>query len=88
MATVKNEHIVYAYAPLFDGGNLLLVGITDHGWKYLKKESGNYLHASPPGGQFSNVSQVWVVRGKDKQEIREMILSVAQQMGVTINFAH
>jgi hypothetical protein len=88
MATIKNEHIVYAYAPILDGGNLLLVGITDIGWEYLKKESGNYLHANPPSKEFSNVKEVWIVRGKDKQEIRDMMKTVADQMKVPLSFPH
>ena len=76
---LKNEHIIYAYAPLIAGGNLLLVGITDIGWEYLKKENGNYLHADPPSKEFRNVTSVWVVRGKDKEEIKELIRTVAKQ---------
>ena len=86
---MKNEHIVYAYAPLLGGNsNLLLVGITDTGWEYLCKEGGNFLHASPPTGEFSNIKQVWIVRGKDKQEIRTMIQTVAKQMNVKLTEAH
>lgn len=81
--TMKNEHIVYAYAPLLEEGkgNLLLIGITDIGWEYLKKESGNYLHATPPTGKFI-VSDVWIVRGRDKKEIIEMIKMVGKQAGI------
>lgn len=87
---MKNEHIVYAYAPLLDGGGcLLLVGITDTGWKYLQHEAGNFLKADPPEGkQFSNVSKVWIVRGNDKKEIREMIQKIGTQYGTTITEAH
>lgn len=81
---MKNEHIVYAYAPLLErNGNLLLIGITDIGWEYLKKEGGNYLHATPPSGQFI-VNDVWIVRGKDKQDIKNMINMVAKQAGIEI----
>lgn len=83
---MKNEHIVYAYAPILDGGNLLLVGITDVGWEYLKEQLGNYLHASPPNSTFSNVKEVWIVRGKDKQEIRTMIETAAKLRGVPLTF--
>lgn len=77
---MKNEHIIYAYAPLLGGNsNLLLVGITDIGWEYLCKEGGNFLHASPPNGEFSNIQQVWIVRGKDKEEIRKMLFKTAEQ---------
>lgn len=87
MNQMKNEHIVYAYAPLLDnGGCLLLVGITDVGWEYLKHESGNFLKATPPAGvkAFSNVTDVWIVRGKDKAEIRTMLQTIATQKGITV----
>ncbi len=87
---MKNEHIVYAYAPLLDGGGcLLLVGITDAGWDYLIKEGGNFLRATPPSqSPFSEVADVWVVRGKDKADIRAMLQSIARQKNVTIMEAH
>lgn len=87
---MKNEHIVYAYAPLLDnGGCLLLVGITDTGWEYLKREGGNFLKATPPEGQeFANVTDVWIVRGKDKAEIRTMLHTVAEQKQIKLTEAH
>ena len=85
-AMMKNEHIVYAYAPILGGSNLLLVGITDVGWEYLKKENGNFLKADPPGPEFANIKSVWVVRGKDKQEIRDMLAKVAEQQGIKISY--
>ena len=85
---MKNEHIVYAYAQLLDGGWLLLVGITDIGWEYLKREGGNFLKATAPNGQFSDVADVWIVRGENKQDIREMIQTIARQKGVRISEAH
>lgn len=88
MPTMKNEHIIYAYAPILGGSNLLLVGITDIGWEYLKQESGNFLQASPPNGEFSNVQQVWIVRGKDKAEIRAMMYAAARNMGVPLTDVH
>lgn len=87
---MKNEHIIYAYAPLVEGGGyLLLVGLTDIGWEYLKFESGNFLKCDTlPGVGFMHVRDVWIVRGKDKQEIRTLIRAVAEQQGVTITEAH
>lgn len=85
---MKNEHIVYAYAPLFGGSNLLLIGITDIGWEYLCKESGNYLHANPPNAEFYDVKEVWVVRGKDKNEIVNMIKKAAELRGVKLDWAN
>lgn len=84
MVKIKNEHIVYAYMPLRDGGNLVLVGITDIGWEYLGQESGNYLTASPPAGQFQNITGVWIVRAKDKAEVHKMIYTIARQAGVEV----
>ena len=88
--TMKNEHIVYAYAPLLDGGGcLLLVGVTDVGWEYLKHEPGNFLKATPPEGKaFANVTDVWIVRGKDKADIRAMLNTVAKQQQITLTEAH
>ena len=83
---MKNEHIVYAYAPLLKGGNLLLVGITETGWEYLGEESGNFLKTTPPSGQF-RVDDVWIVRAKDKAEIRQMMQTVADQAGIPLRFA-
>jgi hypothetical protein len=88
---MKNEHIVYAYAPLLEGGGkcLLIVGITDVGWEYLKQEGGNFLTARPPAGaEFSNVADVWIVRGKDKADVRTMLETVARQNGITLTTAH
>jgi hypothetical protein len=87
--SMKNEHIVYAYAPLLDDGCLLLVGVTDTGWEYLKVEPGNFLKVTPPSGQqFTNVKNVWVVRGKDKADIRAMLHTIAKQMQVTLTEAN
>lgn len=85
---MKNEHIVYAFAPLLEGGNLLLIGITDVGWEFLKKEYGNFLHVKSSSGEFRDVKETWVVRGKDKQDIHSMIETIARQMGVTLTIAH
>lgn len=87
MSSIKNEHIVYAYAPLISGSNLLLVGITDIGWEYLGEESGNFLKASSPTLEFKDVKEVWIVRAKDKREIREMLFTIAKQMNVKITEA-
>lgn len=91
MTTVKNEHIVYAYAPLLEGdGCLLLVGITDVGWDFLKRESGNFLKVTPPDGrqEFTSVTQTWIVRGKDKQDIHAMLKTVADQKGIALTWAN
>lgn len=87
--TVKNQHIVYAYARLLNGRCLLLVGITDYGWEYLKKEPGNFLTVTPPPGkEFADVVETWIVRGKDKKEIRDMVFKIAKQVGVDLHEAH
>ena len=85
---MKNEHIIYAFAPILDGGNLLLVGITDIGWEYLKGEPGNFLHANPPNSTFSNVKEVWIVRGESKADVMNMIKTAAKLRGVSISFEH
>lgn len=88
MAQIKNEHIIYAYAPLLAGSNILIIGVTDIGWEYLKKEHGNFLDVKSPGPEFLNVKQVIVVHGKDKKDIRDMMFKMAENAGVKITEAH
>ena len=90
---MKNEHIVYAYAPLLAGGGcLLLVGLTDVGWAYLQAEGGNVLSVTPPSDlvdkEVANVKAIWIVRARNKQEIHDMIRTVAKQHGATIVETH
>ena len=86
---MKNDHIVYAYAPLLEDGCLLLVGVTDIGWEYLKVEPGNFLKATPPEGRaFADVKDVWIVRGKDKADIRAMLYTIAKQNQITLSEAY
>lgn len=52
-------------------------------------ESGNFLKATPPEGrQFANVTDVWIVRGKDKADIRAMLNTIAKQKQITLTEAH
>lgn len=72
-----NEHIIYAYAECEKGDYLLIVGITDIGWEYLKNEPGNYLDVSPPIPSYHNINKVIIVRGKDKEEVKNLIYKAA-----------
>lgn len=84
MATVKNEHVVYAYMPLVTGGTLLLVGITDIGWEYLKEEYGNFLKSPYPPSGLDATQSIWIVRGVNKEDIKRMIARIAEQQGAPI----
>jgi hypothetical protein len=92
MTQIKNEHIIYAYAPIHEHGSVLIIGLTDIGWEHLKKEDGNFLNVQPPGhssgSQFLNVQQVLVLRGQNRQEIRNMMTKMAEKAGVKIVEAH
>lgn len=77
MATVKNEHIVWAYGEREDGGQVLIVGLTDTGLEYLKagqeREKGT-LVVNPPGRGFANVRQVILFHEKDKATLKQRLL--------------
>lgn len=69
---MKNQHIIYVYGEI-EGGCVLVIGITDIGYEYLKKERGNFLDASHPNpkGVFKDVKKVMVLHGKDKDDIKK-----------------
>ncbi len=75
MATIKNEHIVWAYADLEDGsGKYVILGLTDQGIAYLKAGEGREkktLLANPPGDGFMNVKQIVIFHEKDKATLKE-----------------
>lgn len=72
MTEIKNEHFIYAYCPLIEGGNLLILGITEKGIEYLKKTDGNFLTMEPPDPTYHNVKQSIVVYGKDKKALNKL----------------
>jgi hypothetical protein len=75
MSTIKNEHIVWAYADMEDGsGKVVILGLTDHGMAYLKTGEGREkktLLANPPGDGFVNVKQIVIFHEKDKATLKE-----------------
>lgn len=72
MTTIKNEHIVWAYCEREDGkGQVVVVGLTDQGLKYLKNTPGQTLLVNPPGNGFANVTQIMVFHEKDKATLKQ-----------------
>lgn len=50
MASMKNEHIVWAYGDREDGqGQAVIVGLTEQGLKYLLNSPGMTFKIDPPG---------------------------------------
>ena len=82
MATVKNEHVVWAYAEDAEGRQVVMFGITDTGLEYLKSEPGMSLYAQPPGGtKWRDVSNVIVFAAKDKAAIKALF----RQTGMVVS---
>ena len=71
MPSIKNEHIVWAYADREDGnGQVVIVGLTDQGLQYLQSTPGQTLLVNPPGTGFTNVTQIIVFAEKDKATLK------------------
>jgi hypothetical protein len=74
MSSIKNEHIVWAYAEREDGaGQVLIIGLTDVGLEYVQAGVGTdkkTLLVNPPGKGFANVTQVVIFHEKDKMAIK------------------
>lgn len=82
MASIKNEHIVWAYAEREDGtGQVLIVGLTDVGIDYMKATFGQTLVINPPGRGFANVTQVLVFSAASKAELKALL----QKAGVHVS---
>lgn len=74
MTTIKNEHIVLAYAERDDGaGQVLIVGVTATGIEYMRASQGQSLVINPPGRGFANVTQVLVYTAASKQELKDIL---------------
>lgn len=72
--TMKNEHIVWAYAALEDGtGHVLIIGLTPTGIDYMRSEPGMSLVVDPPGRGFHMVRQVIVYTAQSKQELKDIL---------------
>jgi hypothetical protein len=82
MASLKNEHIVWAYAEREDGqGQVVIVGLTDQGLKYLKNTPGQTLLVNPPSNGFAHVTQIVVFHEQDKATLKERF----RQAGVIVS---
>jgi hypothetical protein len=85
MALIKNEHIIWAYAEREDGtGQVVIVGLTEMGLKYLKNTPGQTLLINPPTNGFANVTQIVVFAEKDKATLKERF----RQAGVIVSEVH
>lgn len=75
MASIKNEHIVWGYGELEDGtGQVVLVGLTDTGLKYLANNKGMTLTIEPPMEKgFANVRHIIIYAEKDKVSLKETL---------------
>ena len=86
--TIKNEHIVWAYAERDDGsGQVLIIGITDEGLAFLKAGEGKdkkTLVINPPGTGFRNITQVVVFNEKDKATLKQRL----SEAGTIVSEAH
>ena len=79
MVTIKNEHIVWAYADRTDGaGQVVMIGLTEQGLAYLKNTPGQTLLVNPPGSGFTNVTQIVVFAEKDKATLKERFRQAGQ----------
>ena len=82
MTSIKNEHIIWAYAEREGGkGHVVLVGLTDQGLQYLKNTPGRTLLVNPPGNGFANVTQIAVFHEKDKATLKRRLA----ETGVTVS---
>lgn len=72
MNTIKNEHIVWAYAEREDGkGQVVICGLTEQGLRYLRDTPGQTLLVNPPGKGFANVTQIVIFHEKDKATLKQ-----------------
>ena len=82
MATIKNEHVIWAYGDDAEGRRVVLFGITKIGLDYLRSEPGMTLLAQPPTGvKWADVSNVIVFAAKDKAAIKALI----RQTGMVVS---
>lgn len=82
MTSIKNEHIVWAYGDREDGkGQVVIIGLTEDGLRYLKNTPGQTLLANPPPSGFAKVTQIVVFHEKDKATLKERF----RQAGVMVS---
>jgi hypothetical protein len=69
---MKNEHIVYAYAPnTKKGGYVLIVGLTPAGCDYLKENPGMTLTVTQQ--RFTEITEIVVFGAASKQAIKDIL---------------
>lgn len=69
---MKNEHIVYAYAPNAEkGGYVLIIGLTPAGCDYLKENPGMTLTVTEK--RFTELTDVVVFGAESKQAIKTIL---------------
>lgn len=76
MASIKNEHIIWAYGEVADGrpGEVVVVcGLTEQGLQYLRNSPGMTLTIDPPGDGFRNIKQIVVFHEKDKATLKQRL---------------
>lgn len=70
---MKNEHIVYAYAPNAEkGGYVLIIGLTPAGCDYLKDRPGMTLTVTDK--RFTEITDVVVFGAESKQAIKDILV--------------
>lgn len=80
--TIKNEHIVWAYAEREDGaGQVVICGLTEKGIDYMKRTHGQTLVINPPGRGFSNVTQILVFVAESKDALK----AIFREAGVPVS---
>jgi hypothetical protein len=85
VSTMKNEHVIWAYAEREDGaGQVVIVGLTDKGVEHLGSRPGETLVINPPGRGFANVTQIVVFQAESKQALKDLL----RASGVPVSEAH
>ena len=82
LPSIKNEHLIWAYAEREDGvGQVVIIGLTEQGLAYLRNSPGQTLLVNPPGTGFANVTQIAIFHEKDKATLKERF----RQAGVLVS---
>jgi hypothetical protein len=82
---MKNEHIVWAYGQDGNGKQVVMIGLTETGLRYLEASPGMTLLAQPPVNiRFTDVSHVVVFHEKTKDSIKALL----RRSGMVISEAH
>jgi hypothetical protein len=85
MASIKNEHIVWAFGDLDVGGQVVICGLTEQGLQYLKNSPGQTLLVTRPAGvNFTDIKQIIVFHEKDKETLKARL----RESGKLVSEAH